>query len=177
MSRIQRFENLIVALLTLACAALMIAKPDLGYAIAILILSISLVVMGVRGLVYYFTMARHMVGGRMMLYKGIILLDLGMFSMTLADVPTIYVILYLVGAYLISGGIYILGAVDAIRTGSSHWKLKLSGGIVKVLVAAACIVFINFTNMIVYLFCVGLICSAIMRIITALQRTAIVYIQ
>lgn len=158
-------------------AAVMINLPEFGYGLVMLLLSVSLLLYGARYLVYYFTMARFMVGGKASLYLGIILFDLGMFSMTLTTIPKTYVIMYLAGANLIAGGIDILSAVDAKKTGSPSWRMKLAGGVVCVAAAVTCVLCGDNQKMMVYIYCFGLVNSAVFKIISAFRKTAIVYIQ
>ena len=176
MSKLQRIENVLIGLVMILCAWLMIAQTELGYLLIIVILGVSLAVTGIRYLIYFFSMARHMVGGRLMLYIGIFALDYGIFSLSLQNIPRIYVLLYLVGLNLVSGGIEILGAVDSRRQGGS-WRLKFANGAVSVAIAVLCIFFRNSDTVMVWMYCIGLVYSAVCRIITALRRTAVVYIQ
>lgn len=177
MSKAQRVKDFLTGLLMIFFALILIYKPEEGYPLVIVVLSISLLLYGVRSLIYFFTMARFMVGGKTSLYKGIILFDLGMFTMTLAKIPDTYIMLYLVAVNLFTGGVDILSAVDSKRSGSPSWKLKLAGGAVSVLAAIACVVFGRDHAVMVYIYCSGLIYSAIFRIISAFRKTAVVYIQ
>ena len=81
MTKMQRVKQVLSALLMMGCCFILIKEPELGYAIVAMILSVSLLLYAIRCLIYYFTMARHMVGGRSVLYTGIILLDLAVFTM------------------------------------------------------------------------------------------------
>lgn len=177
MSKVQRVKSLLVGILMLFSAFIMIYKPDLGYQLVIAILSISLLLYGIKSLIYYFTMARFMVGGKASLYKGIIIFDLGMFTMTLTDIPKTYIILYLVAVNIFAGGVDILSAVDAKKTGSPSWRFKLISGVISILIAICCIVFHSSTRIMVYIYCFGLVYSAIFKIISAFRKSAIVYIQ
>ena len=155
---------------------LLFVSPDDSYVLVISILSLTFALMGFRNLVYYFTMARFMVNGRLILFKGVILLDFGLLSASLIDMPKISLIIYLVVIHAFSGLIEILRAMEAKGYGAS-WKLKLSHGIVDILLALCCLVFIRMANMAIYIYAAGLIYSASIRIITAFRRTALVYIQ
>ena len=121
MSLMQRVKSIASALLMIAAAVAMLLFPDNGFGFIALILSVSLTLYGMRTLVYYFSMARHMVGGKLQLYKGIILLDIGMFFMSLDNVPIFYLMLYLLVANLISGVIEILGAREARQMEAGSW--------------------------------------------------------
>ena len=177
MSKLQRVGNVLSGIITIFCAILLVSYPEYGYPLIFLLLCISLIAYGVRSVIYYFTMARFMVGGKAMLYKGVVVLDLGLFTLSLSSVPQIYIILYLAAVHLFTGGVDILSAIDSKRSGSPAWKLKLAGGILSVLIALTCILFGRNQTLAVYIYCSGLIYSAIFKIISAFRKTAIVYIQ
>ena len=177
MSGGQRIKNVLIGILIILGAVILIAFPEEGIIITASILSLSLFVYGIKTLIYYITMTRHMVGGRIMLYLAVVVLDLGMFTMMLTNIPKMYIALYLVVVYAFSGAIDILRALEAKKYQAPSWRLSLTSGIISVVIAILCIVFIGSTNMIVYLYSAGLIYSAIARIITAFRKTAIVYIQ
>ena len=177
MSSGQRIKNVLIGILIILGAVILIAFPEEGIIITASILSLSLFVYGIKTLIYYITMTRHMVGGRIMLYLAVVVLDLGMFTMMLTNIPKMYIALYLVVVYAFSGAIDIMRALEAKKYQAPSWRLSLISGIISVVIAILCIVFIGSTNMIVYLYSAGLIYSAIARIITAFRKTAIVYIQ
>ena len=177
MSKVQKFRSILIGILTILGSVILIAFPDQGFIITAAILSVSLFIYGIRKLIEYCTMARHMVGGRIILYLSIILLDFGMFTMTLTKIPKIYIVLYLLAIYAFSGVIDILRSLEAKKYQNPSWRLNLISGIINIVVAILCVVFIGSTRAIVYLYCAGLIYSAIVRIITAFRKTAIVYIQ
>ena len=177
MSGGQRINNVLIGILIILGAVILIAFPEEGIIITASILSLSLFVYGIKTLIYYITMTRHMVAGRIMLYLAVVVLDLGMFTMMLTNIPKMYIALYLVVVYAFSGAIDILRALEAKKYQAPSWRFSLISGIINVVIAILCIVFIGSTNMIVYLYSAGLIYSAIVRIITAFRKTAIVYIQ
>lgn len=162
------------------CSVLIVYYPSVGLYFIIAILSISLTLYGIRTLIYYFSMARHMVGGRGILYLGVVILDFGIFTMTIADNPTSFVIIYLLAIHLFSGLVDILRALEAKRISAPSWKFKFSSGVVNIVVAIAAFVFGTFLkslDVIVYIYAAGLIYAAISTIITAFRKTAIAYIQ
>ena len=177
MSSGQRIKNILIGIAIILGALILIAFPEEGMIITASILSLSLFIYGIKTLIYYVTMARHMVGGRIMLYLAVVVLDLGMFTMMLTNIPKIYIVLYLVVVYAFAGVVSILRALEAKRYQAPMWKLSLISGIINVVIAILCIIFMRSTNMIVYLYCAGLIYSAIVRIVTAFRETSIVYIQ
>ena len=177
MSGGKKKKNVLIGILIILGAVILIAFPEEGIIITASILSLSLFVYGIKTLIYYITMTRHMVGGRIMLYLAVVVLDLGMFTMMLTNIPKMYIALYLVVVYAFSGAIDILRALEAKKYQAPSWRFSLISGIISVVIAILCIVFIGSTNMIVYLYSAGLIYSAIARIVTAFRKTAIVYIQ
>ncbi len=180
MTIFQRIKTASAGFLMILCGIIMIYDPNLGYLLTALILSVSLTLYGIRILVYYFTLARHMVGGRGILYIGIVVLDLGIFTLTIVDNTSIYILVYLLAFNLFSGLVDILRALEARRTASPRWKLKFSTGIVSILIGVAAFiagVIFKSENLLVILYCVGLFTSAAARIYTAFRKSAIVYIQ
>lgn len=176
MGKVKRAEYIVSGILMMAAAYLMVRFPDKGYVIVTLVLAVSLLLFGIKTLVYYFTMARHMVGGRVILYEGIILFDLGMFAMMISDMPKSYVILYLVIANLVAGVLDLLSSLELRRMGG-HWLGKMLTGAIGILSAAGCLAFRSSIRIMVYIFCFGVVWNAVGRIVKAFRKTAIVYIQ
>ena len=133
-----------------------------------LILSVSLTLYGLRVLLYYFSMARHMVGGKRILYQGLIIFDLGIFTLTVVDNPKIYIILYLLGIHAFAGRF------------EGPWRMDMASGVVNVsiaILAVVCGFFLNNMQDIVYIYASGLFYSAVLKIVNALRKTSIIYIQ
>lgn len=180
MKKLHRLKEILSGILMMLCSLILLLVPEEGYFIVPLILSISLIFSGIRSLVYYFFMARHMVGGKVTFYQGLIILDLGMFTYTLVDVPLIYVIFYLLACHAFSGAIDIMRALEAKRLQAPSWRLSMTGGVLNIammLVSFFCGVIMQSTAVIVYIYSAGLIYSACAHIVTAFRKTAIVYIQ
>ena len=176
MTKIQRAESFFEGIIIFAAIYLMVKDPENGFYLVAAILSVSLILNAVRTLIYYFTMAKHMVGGKIHLYKGIILLDLGMLMFTFNDIPRIWIMIYLVVIQLFNGAIGIARALESKKNGG-RWRMKLSLGIIDVIFAILCIVFNRSINVMVYIYCFGLFYSAIVHIADAFRKTSIVYIQ
>ena len=70
----------------------------------------------------------------------------------------------------------IWSALDAKKLGSDHWRLKLSRGVIDVVIGILCLVFIRQRDTAVYIYCAGLVYNGIMRVLASLRRTAMVYI-
>ncbi|MCR4832974.1 MAG: hypothetical protein K5900_05315 [Butyrivibrio sp.] len=177
MTRLQRIRAFVTGGITLYLAALMMLAPDEGYPVVLIFISLGLMFYGIRSLIYYFTMARFMVGGRMILYRAIVMLDFGYLTATLSDIPRIYVLIYLIVIHAFSALVEILRAGEDKRYGARSWKLKLSHGIVNLIIALVCIVFIGKHNTAVYMYSLGLMYSAIVRIVSAFRKTTFIYIQ
>ena len=177
MSTGQRFIQILTSLLMILLGVSMILTPEKSIVVIAGLLSLSLTVYGIRYLVYYFTMTRHMVGGKLILYVSIIALDLGVFTAALLDTPQLYIILYLIGAHAFSGAIDILRGREAKSYGGTAWRLNIVHGVISILIALACVVFLKKTDVLVIIYAAGLIYSALMRLVTAFRKTAVIYIQ
>ncbi len=175
MTKFQKFKGVLTGLIQLLFAVLIVLIPQEGYYLVFAILTLSLAVYGLKELIFYFSMARFMVDGRMTLYKGIILLDLGIFAGSLYDMPRFYVLLYLVGVHAFAGFVEVLRALEA-RKNKGHYKLKFAHGVFDVLIGVACFVYIKSPNTVAVIYAIGLFYSAILRIISSLRRTALIYI-
>lgn len=179
MTKFERARTFIEGLIIVLCCIILIVLKRKGYAVLLFILGMSFMIRGVRYLVYFFAMARHMVGGKMILFIGIIYLDFGMFTLTLRDEPLVFVGLYLLGLYAFSGLVDILKAMEAYRI-NGYWKHTLITGIVQVAIAGMalfCGIVLKSPLLLVRLYCMGLLYSGISLIIQSLRTTTIAYIQ
>ena len=179
MSKLQRVRNVLAALLMILCSLLLIAYPVEGYQIVALILSLSLLLAGGRALLYYFTMARHMVGGRSILYQGIIILDLGALTYSVSDVPRVYLIFYLLGFHAFTGIISLLRALELRKLAVPMWRFTMGYGIARMVIAALAVICglaFQSPRIVVDIYCFGLVYAACVRLSAAFRRTAVVYI-
>lgn len=99
-------------------AVLLISLGEKGPEIIALVLGISMLIYGVRCLIVYFTKFRHMVGGRSQLYNGILTLDLGLLMLISFNTSTFLILVYLLGARLLSGGIDLMRSLESKKNGS-----------------------------------------------------------
>ncbi len=176
----QKIKNVLAGLGMIALAVLMILDSEFGFKMIFLIMSLGLFFLGVKSLIFYHTMARHMVGGRMQLYRGIILLDLGVFTMSLNSIPDAYIVLYLMGIHMFAGIVDILRARENKALDSPAWKSSLVYGLGNILMAGLCIasgVILKRSDIVVYVYAAGLVYAGIARIIDATRRTAVIYMQ
>lgn len=179
MTIFQRFRGVIIGLGTILLGLVMIFGGENVYGLIINILGLVLLFTGLRYLIYYFRTGRFVVGGRMLLYLGIIMFDFGIFTMSLTDEPLVIVVIYLIAFYAFAGLIDILRAFEAKKQGAP-WKSKLFLGIIEVAVAGLSLYFglvLRSPDDVVIVYGCGLLVSGIMRIVNSFRRTAIVYIQ
>ncbi|MBR5381594.1 MAG: hypothetical protein IK136_03130 [Oscillospiraceae bacterium] len=180
MTQVQRIRKIINALLTIVCAVVLLYEKEDGYLIVSLLLSLSLILSGLRALIYYFTMARHMVDGISVLFKGIFLLDFGIFTLSISRNEGVFIAVYLLVVRAFDGAVGILRALEARRLGAASWRLSMSDGILNIAFAAAAVIFGFISGnpqVLTWLYAIGLIYSAVVKIILACRKTAIVYIQ
>ena len=180
MTLTQRIRRILGAVILAVCSVAIILLGDHGILLAALVISLSLILYAVRTLVYYFFMARHMVDGKYILFKGVILLDLGILTLSISDNASRFLILYLLGAHVFSGGISILRSLEARRFGAVSWRLRLTEGILNLLIASAALIFglfLGSLRIVSWIYASGLFYSAVLKTIGAFQKTAIVYIQ
>ncbi len=180
MGKFARISRIISGLLMIILGIVMAVIPEDGYVYVIIILSVSVVALGIKQLVYYFTMARFMVGGKEMLFIGIIALDFGMLTLSFSTVPKIFLVMYLIVVRAFSGVIDIMRGTEERSFDSPHWKITVSYGVVNLAVALLALIsglFIRSTRFLVYIYSVGLIYSGISRVVSAFRKTAVIYIQ
>ena len=177
MTRFQRIENIAVAAVMIVCGILIALRPGDGLRFSVLVLSISLALSGIRYLVYYFTLARYMVGGKALLFAGVFLLDAGAFLNTLLNERFLTLLIYLIAVYLFAGLVDVLRAYEAKRLNAPLWKFKLALGLAEFLTAVFCVLFSGNMNVLSLVYCAGLIYSGLVRFVSVFRRTGIVYVQ
>lgn len=181
MSVFQRIKNCFTGILMILGALILVLIPKETYPVIPAILGTTLLVYGIYFLWYYFSMARHMVGGKAVLFRAIIAIDVALFTSSITSMNSRYIVLlYLLVLYAFTGAVDILRAMEAKNNGSAGWRLKLSRGIIGIAFTVALFVIgfiIGRTDIFVYGYCFSLVYSAVMRIVGAFRRTAIPYIQ
>lgn len=175
MTATKRFWNILVGIVMLLYSVAMLKFPDDGYELVIIFLDVSLILYGLRLLIYYFTMARYMVGGIATFYKSIIIIDLGLFIFGLDNIPQKFAMLYLIAGLAFSGVVDILHSLEERRLFAS-WRVHISYGFGKLGIAIACLFFLSSMRMVTFIYCIGLVHSAIFRFINAFRKTAITYV-
>lgn len=171
----QRIGRVLLSVLMILIGMAMLVFGEKAYMGIIGVFSFTLEIMGLRMLWFYFRMARHMVGGRNILFRGILFFDFGIFTGSLVWVPKVYVLMYLAGTLVFSGAVDLLRANEA-RGIQSSWKLKTFQGVVKILIAICCLVFIRSGTSVVYICAVGFIFSAVMNMVGSFRRRQVIMI-
>ena len=171
----QKVKNVLLAVSMIAIGVAMIFYGEKAYFVIIALFSIALEIMGLRKLMFSFSMARHMVGGRNILFRGILFFDFGIFTGSLVWVPKGYILVYLAGTLAFSGVVNIIGATEAKRIESS-WKFKTFQGIVKILFAIICLIFMRSEVRVVDICAIGFILSAVMSIANTFRRQQVITI-
>ena len=180
MNWIQRIGKIMTGVLFVIAGIIFILLPDLNYMLLLLGLSLYLLFHGARMMIYYFTMARLMVGGKSILYKSIILLDLAIFTASMTSFSHLYLIIYLVGIFSVSGVVDILRSVEAKKLDAPEWKFKMAVGIFSIIIGIAAAVsgiLLPSTQIPVYIYGGGLIWRGLTGIMSAFRKTDAIYIQ
>ena len=173
----QRIKSIVSGLFMLLAVLVILISDESVTAWIVLALACTLILKGLNMLVYYFTMARHMVGGMASLLAGVLLIDFGVLSVSFSDEPLGYMFLYLAGWNAFSGLIALLRALEARRNGGRSWKFNTLYGVINISVALACLVYRDKPEILCQVYCLGLGYSGIVRIVNGFRRTEIVYIQ
>ena len=177
MNSVQRIKKFLSGLGMVLASIILSVEPESGYYIIAALLSVSMMLSGIKFLVYYVTMARNMVGGKPILYRAMILLDLGMFTFTAITIPKIYLICHLLISHGFSGMVDILKAFED-RKLEAPWRMSCITGLGNLLIAAAALFCVahQLTWLVVDIYCLGLAYSGIMHMVSSFRKTAIVYI-
>ena len=180
MSRFQRIRSFIIGVLILLFSLLLLLLPKDSYGTITIIIALILLFYGARQLIYYLRMARHMVGGKIILYEAIIILDLGLFTYSLYDDKSLTILVFLLIIYAFTGFVDILRAFEEKKNGSRHWIRKLLTGSAMVIFALALVIIaliLKNTLILKYGFCLSGAYAGVKRITSAFKKTAIIYIQ
>ncbi len=177
MTKWRRIRTIAASVIVILYALLLMAVPKIGAPLMTLGLAIVLVVMGINALIYYFTMARYMVDGQMILCKGLLVLNAGLFILDLSDIPIQYIMIYLLAGHGFAGLAGVARSLEARRMEVSTWRAGFLMGAGNIIVSILCLVFINSPKFMVYVYGISLIGTALGNIAGAAKKTAMVYIQ
>lgn len=177
MTKTKRVFTIIGAFLAIQGSLILMLVPNYALEIIAVGLGFTLVFYGLKYLLYYLTHAQHMVGGKWFLLIGLILLDVGIFAGTVYDKAKVLTILYIAGAHLIGAGLNIVRAVGNRKDNNRGWKTDMAQGIGNIILVLLCIIFMHDVVIPVYIYCISAIYTAILMLISAFKKTAIVYVQ
>ncbi|MBO7451593.1 MAG: DUF308 domain-containing protein [Clostridiales bacterium] len=177
MSKIKRILTVFSGFLLIVFALTILFIPEDAFWLASFVIAFILLVKGIIHIFYYLSMAHHMVGGKIILFYGIFMFDLGVFAVSISDKSRWIIIIYLIAGHLIAGGIETVKAIRSMKEGHTNWKFDITRGIINILIAGVCILCIDSANMLILIFSVSMIYIAIVEIVSAFKKTAVVYIQ
>ena len=177
MSKLQRVTGILAGIISIATGIFLIIAGDEWIEFVILLLSVTFLTTGLGTLTYFFSMARYMVGGLKILIRGMILLDFALITASLADVPTAYIMIYLLFIHAFSGLVDILRGLEARRYHASSWRFTFLHGIFSIVLAFICILNLQSPATATIIYGGGLVYSGVSRILAAVRRNAIVYVQ
>lgn len=178
MNSIQRIKKFLSGLVMLLGSLALVMDPENGYYIIAVLLSISLLMVGIKSLFYYFTMAKNMVGGKSILYTALVMTDLGLFTLTTITIPKIYLICHLLISHAFSGVVDMMKAYEDKKLKAPSWKMSFLYGFGNLLVAVAAFVCVinKATWLVVDIYSAGLAYAAVMQMASSFRKTAIIYI-
>lgn len=177
MNRFARIRSVLVGLLIISVSIIMFVIPDVGYIFATIILGSVLLLDGIKQFIYFFSMGIHMVGGKMILYRALITMDAGIFTISIHGVGQRYIMIYFIMYYFFAGVISIFRALEARRLEAGAWKMNLLSGLFEMVMAIICLINNNSEKVMLDMLCFALIVSALTRIAMAFRKSAIIYIQ
>ncbi len=179
MTRSKRILYVIEGIIMILFSGLLAAYPDIALNLVMFIVGVGMTLRGLRTLFYYFTMARYMVGGKLVLYHSFIFLDAGALITALAKNPVLSAAVYISFIHAFAGLVDVLRSFETRKLGAKQWKWTAMFGAAQILMAVLVFisgVFWKRADMMVYVYAFGLLLAAVNRIITAFRRTMIVYI-
>ena len=87
MTKRNRISNIIRGAASILFALLLILVHEAGLTLVLIIIGIGMTLKGIKSLIYYLSIAKHMVDGKLVLCQGLIYLDLGIFTSSIAGNP------------------------------------------------------------------------------------------
>ena len=177
MSKTKRVWTIIGAVFAIQTALFLMIIPEIAFLLIAAFVGLWLTFYGLKYLIYYMTHAQHMVGGKWFLLLGLLMFDMGMFATLLIDQAQMIMIIYVVAAHFVAAVLNFARAYSNKGDGNPGWKIDLAQGIGNISQVVLCLVFINYVEVPVFIYCSGVIYSSILNIITACKKTAIVYVQ
>lgn len=177
MTRARRIIKIIGAVVLIHIALFLMLIPYVAFQLIGMMFSIMLIFYGLKFILFYITHASHMVNGKWFLVLGLVLFDVGVFASLMQNQSKLLMIIYIAGAHLIGAILRLIRAVGNKKDNNPGWIIDCMQSIGNFIQVAVCIIFSQYVEVPVFIYCSGLIYSAILSIIQACKRTAIVYVQ
>lgn len=149
---------------------------SVSYFLILIALLVVMLFYGIRQVFFFFTMAIYATGGRFILYRGILFIDLALFTISLNHVPVRFIMIYLIGMLVFAGGIKIFQALDTMKL-KGFWLPKLLQGIIIIGLALYAMTHLEKPLVVSYIYSNVLVYEAFMRIASAFTPTNIITIQ
>ena len=172
MTLMRRIVNIIIGLVTIAFAFLTFFLGRNGLLVVMFIFEIGLFGYGVYMIFYYLLMARHMVGGQLMLFLGLFTFGLSLVALKITEVPEKGLAVLVGFALLLAGGMDVVRSFEIKTRGSeTSWRFTRVTGIIEMLLALFSLIMglIN-PAWTAYILGASLLYSGVSRIIAALRR-------
>ena len=180
MSKSKRVGYVLTGILIILLGLYLLLFPTYGIQVILLIIAASMTFYGLGLLTHYSSLSRHMVGGKYILYLGMIIFSLGIFTFTMRETRTLPVFIYLFVLFMFSGVLDVMKAFEEKKNKAPLWILRLLFGLLTVtmgiLAVVSCFV-LKSTEGLTYLFSLALLYVGVSRIFKAFRKTAVVYIQ
>lgn len=177
MDKIRRFMTFFGSLIVVAIGAIIVFTPsELGYIIVALIIGLIITYRGVKTLIFYFSSARHMVGGGRIFVNSIILIDFGSMAIALMLQSSTLAMIYIIALFMLLGVIDILRSLEIKKNGSKKWIWKFIKGLLIIGVGVVCIINIESKDVMLLVLGIAWMVEGITGIISAFNKSAVVYI-
>jgi uncharacterized membrane protein HdeD (DUF308 family) len=180
MSKMKRIGYIISGLLMILFGLFLFLFPEFGMDAITIILAVTMLFNGIKLLVHYSALARHMVGGKYILYLGIVVLDLGIMTISMSGSRSKPVFIYLFVLFIFTGVLDVLKAFEEKNNKAPLWWVRLLVGLFSVTLGILAVIscfFLKSPEGMTYLFCFALVYSGAVRFFKAFRKTAVVYIQ
>ena len=172
MTLMRRIVNIIIGLGTIAFAFLIFFLGRNGLLVVMFIFEAGLFLYGIYMIFYYLLMARHMVGGQLMLFLGLFTFGLSLVALKITQVPEKGLAVLVAFALLLAGGLDVVRSFEIKTRGSqTSWRFTRITGIIEMLLALFSLIMglIN-PGWTAFILGLSLLYSGVSRIIAALRR-------
>lgn len=177
MGKITNLWSFVINLAIIGIGFAVIFSPhDIAIFIVALLNGAVVTFKGLNKIIYYFTSARYMIGGRKIAINGIIQLDFGLLSFfALLKTPK-FAVIYLLILVAIIALIDVLRAFDIKRSKGKNWRLKIIKGSILIIAVTFGFIFINTLSVSLIFFGVIFILEGISRILLSFHSGVVPYI-